>query len=112
MIVDSTQMLKGILPVMVLATLAPADTYGYAIVRGLREAGLPGVGDASVYGTLQRLSDAGLVSSYLSESESGPARRYYTLTKQGRASLEQGRAVWESVADTVNAVLAASKGAS
>lgn len=105
-------MLKGVLPVIVLATLAPADTYGYAIVRQLREAGLPGVGDASVYGTLQRLSDAGFVASYLSESESGPARRYYTLTKQGKASLAQGCAVWESVQTTVNAVLATSKGAS
>lgn len=105
-------MLKGVLPVMVLATLASADTYGYAIVRRLRDAGLPGVGDASVYGTLQRLSESGLVASYLAESASGPARRYYSLTKQGKASLAQSRAVWQTVEAAVNAVLSLSKGAS
>jgi PadR family transcriptional regulator PadR len=35
--------------------LADDDAYGYHIVRTLRDAGLEGVGDASVYGTLRRL---------------------------------------------------------
>jgi PadR family transcriptional regulator PadR len=110
--VDSSQMLKGILPVLVLATLAPGDTYGYAIVRRLREAGLPGIGDASVYGTLQRLADGGLVSSYLAESESGPARRYYAMTTKGRAAFKKSRGLWQSMESAVNDILAASEGAS
>jgi len=105
-------MLKGILPVLVLATLAPSDTYGYAIVRRLREAGLPGIGDASVYGTLQRLADGGLVNSYLVESESGPARRYYAITAEGRTAFTNSRGVWQSMESAVNAVLASSEGES
>jgi hypothetical protein len=34
--------------------LGEKDGYGYDVVRRLRDAGLPGVGDASVYGTLVR----------------------------------------------------------
>jgi PadR family transcriptional regulator PadR len=98
-------MLKGVLPVMVLATLSNGDTYGYEIVRRLREAGLTGVGNASVYGTLQRVADSKLVRSYLVESDSGPARRYYTLTKTGRTALAQGRASWHDMQAAVTTVL-------
>ena len=48
---DTTQLLKGVLDVAVLAVLRQEDGYGYDIVRRLREAGLGDVGDASVYGT-------------------------------------------------------------
>jgi len=70
--VDTTQMLKGVLDLAVLAVLDEKDGYGYDVVRRLREAGLEGVGDASVYGTLRRLFQAGALTSYVVPSDSGP----------------------------------------
>ena len=51
---DTTQLLKGVLDLAVLAVVGERDGYGYDVVRRLREAGLDDVGDASVYGTLRR----------------------------------------------------------
>ncbi len=62
---DTTQLLKGVLDVAVLAVVAQEDGYGYDVVRRLRTAGLEGVGDASVYGTLRRLYAGGSLTSYV-----------------------------------------------
>ena len=47
---DTTQLLKGVLDLAVLAAVEREDGYGYDVVRRLRAAGLADVGDASVYG--------------------------------------------------------------
>src|SRR3569623_2210379 len=83
--VDTSQLLKGVLDLAVLAVLDRADGYGYEVVRGLRAAGLEEVGDASVYGTLRRLYNAGLLTSYVVPSDEGPHRKYYSLNEPGRA---------------------------
>ena len=104
------QMLKGVLPIVVLWSLADDDAYGYAILRKLRDAGFAGVGDASVYGTLQRHHDAGFVTSYLGDGGQGPARRYYTLTPSGRLALENVRHDWHALVRAVSAVVPAAEG--
>jgi PadR family transcriptional regulator, regulatory protein PadR len=91
---DSTQLLKGVLDLAVLAVLRDEDGYGYDIVRRLRAAGLDEVGDASVYGTLRRLFQAGALTTYVVPSEEGPHRKYYALNSAGRGQLELSRKVW------------------
>jgi PadR family transcriptional regulator PadR len=100
--VDTSQLLKGVLDVAVLAVLDRADGYGYEVVRGLRAAGLREVGDASVYGTLRRLYNAGLLTSYVVPSDEGPHRKYYGLNAQGRTRLEETAAAWRAFAETMN----------
>lgn len=71
---DTTQLLKGVLDVAVLAVVDHEDGYGYDVVRRLRAGGLDGVGDASVYGTLRRLYSSGALTSYVVPSDEGPHR--------------------------------------
>lgn len=99
---DASQLLKGILDLAILGVLAEEDAYGYDIVRRLREAGLEEVGDASVYGTLRRLFRAGLLNSYVVPSGSGPHRKYYGLTDEGRDALEESIKVWRRFSETVD----------
>jgi len=103
--VDTTQLLKGVLDLAVLAVLDGRDGYGYEVVRRLRTAGLDDVGDASVYGTLRRLYGAGHLSSYVVPSEEGPHRKYYSLTPSGRDLLDRSGKTWLGFADTVAALL-------
>jgi PadR family transcriptional regulator, regulatory protein PadR len=103
--VDSTQLLKGVLDLAVLAVLREEDGYGYDIVRRLRAAGLDEVGDASVYGTLRRLFQAGLLTTYVVPSEEGPHRKYYSLNKAGRAQLELSSKVWAEFARSMKGLL-------
>src|SRR6266536_1219041 len=80
---DTTQLLKGVLDLAVLAVVRERDGYGYDVVRRLRLAGLEDVGDASVYGTLRRLDE-------------GPHRQYYALPDAGRALLPSSTKTWRS----------------
>lgn len=102
---DSTQLLKGVLDLAVLAVLREEDGYGYDIVRRLRAAGLEEVGDASVYGTLRRLFQAGSLTTYVVPSEEGPHRKYYSLNKAGRGQLELSSKVWTEFARSMNGLL-------
>jgi PadR family transcriptional regulator PadR len=102
---DSTQLLKGVLDVAVLAAIQDEDGYGYDVVRRLRTAGLEEIGDASVYGTLRRLYTAGALTSYVVPSDGGPHRKYYGINSQGRAMLADQRASWSAFVSTMNGLL-------
>jgi PadR family transcriptional regulator PadR len=103
--VDTTQLLKGVLDLAVLAALREEDGYGYDILRRLRNAGLEEVGDASVYGTLRRLFQGGFLTTYVVPSEEGPHRKYYALNPAGRAQLARSGKVWRTFASTMDSLL-------
>ena len=102
---DTTQLLKGVLDVAVLAVLADGDAYGYDIVRTLRDSGLDDIGDASVYGTLRRLYRSGKLTSYVVPSESGPHRKYYGLNDAGRDQLTLSTKTWQTFTATLDDLL-------
>jgi len=103
--VDTTQLLKGVLDLAVLAVVAEEDGYGYDVLRRLRAGGLVEVGDASVYGTLRRLYAAGALTSYVVPSDEGPHRKYYGITPAGRDQLEAQTKDWTTFTETVTDLL-------
>ncbi len=66
-----------------LALLRVSNAYGYHLSRLLADAGLPESDSGTVYRTLRQLERSGMVSSFWDTSDSGPARRMYTLTTAG-----------------------------
>ena len=102
---DTTQLLKGVLDLAVLAVVDDADGYGYEVVRRLRDAGLDEVGDASVYGTLRRLFAAGALTSYVVPSDEGPHRKYYGLNDRGRERLKEMTEQWHGFAETLEKLI-------
>ena len=106
---DSTQLLKGVLDVAVLAVIEHEDGYGYDIVRRLKQAGLEDVGDASVYGTLRRLFTAGALNSYVVASEDGPHRKYYGINDTGNQMLVEQRKSWLAFSTTMTTLLEPNK---
>ena len=102
---DTTQLLKGVLDVAVLAVVDREDGYGYDVVRRLRAGGLEGVGDASVYGTLRRLYASGALTSYVVPSDEGPHRKYYGITPAGRDLLARQRTDWQRFSGSVSTLL-------
>lgn len=106
---DSTQLLKGVLDVAVLAVIEHEDGYGYDIVRRLKQAGLEDVGDASVYGTLRRLFAAGALTSYVVASDDGPHRKYYGINEVGAKMLTDQRKSWISFSSKMTALLEPTK---
>lgn len=102
---DTTQLLKGVLDLAVLAVLRDSDGYGYDILRRMRAAGLEDVGDASVYGTLRRLFNAGYLNTYVVPSDEGPHRKYYALNATGREQLQRSAKIWNGFASTMEDLL-------
>lgn len=80
----TTQVRKGLLELCVLNALAGEERYGYDLVKTLVDVPGLGVTEGTIYPLLSRLRVAELISSRLEESSSGPARKYYALTKEGR----------------------------
>lgn len=80
----TVQVRKGLLELCVLNTLSDRECYGYEIVKTM--VSIPGLGvtEGTLYPLLSRLRLQGLVKTRLVESAEGPARKYYTLTPQGR----------------------------
>jgi len=95
-----SQLMRGVLTLAVLETLAAAESYGFEIVLRLRAAGLE-VSEGSVYPALTRLERAGLLTSRLVASTSGPARKYYALSPAGQRARQSGRASWRRVSDAL-----------
>jgi PadR family transcriptional regulator PadR len=84
----TTQVRKGLLELCVLNALSGAERYGYELVKTLME--VPGLGltEGTLYPLLSRLRLQGLIAARLEESSEGPARKYYSLTKDGRRVAE------------------------
>jgi poly-beta-hydroxybutyrate-responsive repressor len=72
-----------LLSTTLLAFLRNSNAYGYQLSQQLAESGLPKFDSGTVYRTLRQLEKLGFVSSFWDTSESGPARRMYTLAAAG-----------------------------
>ena len=101
------QLRKGVLDLCVLALLARSDGYAYDIASRLSE--LIGMGEGTIYPLMRRMQAEGLVKTYLSESSSGPPRKYYQLTRAGHAALAEQKAEWNSFVAAVAKVLSEPK---
>jgi PadR family transcriptional regulator, regulatory protein PadR len=91
---------------IVLAILAEADSYGYAILQRVRElsGGRMEWTDGMLYPVLHRLERLGHVESRWEVAESGRRRKYYRITSQGRAQLAEERRQWQAVDATLQAI--------
>jgi DNA-binding PadR family transcriptional regulator len=71
----------------ILLALAGGDRHGYAIMREVAEQTENGIelGPGTLYGTLKRLVESGWIEELEERGEGDERRRYYTLTRAGRA---------------------------
>ncbi|MFP5332502.1 MAG: PadR family transcriptional regulator [Acidimicrobiia bacterium] len=101
----STQLLKGVLDMCLLAVISEEPSYGYEMVRKLTERGLDLVSEGAIYPVLSRLQRNGLIEGYLVASPEGPARKYYRMEKKGEQALTEWSKAWnELVAGVANVV--------
>ena len=77
-----TQFKKGVLDLCVLAILKKRDYYGYELVQMISKN--IEISEGTLYPILRRLKKEGYLKTYLQESNEGPSRKYYSLTKKGK----------------------------
>ena len=91
---------------IVLAILAEADSYGYAILQRVRDlsGGRMEWTDGMLYPVLHRLERLGQVEARWETAESGRRRKYYRITARGRDQLAEDRRQWEAVDATLRGI--------
>lgn len=96
----------GLVSLVLLAVLSRTseDLYGYEIAKRLQRAneGEALFKEGTIYPVLRALSAGGLLTSRIVPSYSGPPRRYYRITAEGRQVLEQWSAIWRQTRDFVD----------
>jgi DNA-binding PadR family transcriptional regulator len=94
---------------IVLAILDEGDSYGYAILRRVRDAsgGRMEWTDGMLYPVLHRLERLGHVEARWEVAASGRRRKYYRIMPAGRAQLAEERRQWQAVEETLRGIWSA-----
>jgi PadR family transcriptional regulator PadR len=97
---------KGTLPTLILEALAHEPCHGYRIAQRIkqRSEGVLDFKEGTLYPALHKLESEQFVESY-EAVEKGRPRRYYRITKTGRAALVKDRAEWRQLSRAVTAIL-------
>lgn len=78
----NTQLKKGILELCVLSVISKHDSYGYEIIDQIKDK-IP-MSEGTIYPMLRRLKNDKYLEDYTEQSESGPSRKYYKITDEGK----------------------------
>lgn len=105
-----SQLLKGILDGCVLAVISKESVYGYELSKKLQAVGLADVSEGTIYPVLLRLQKNGLIHGEIRPSESGPNRKYYSLTANGTVALEVISLEWQQLSVPINVLLTKGEG--
>ncbi|MFM1807675.1 MAG: hypothetical protein RLZZ242_400 [Bacteroidota bacterium] len=97
------QMRKGILEFCILSVLKDQDLYASEILEHLKQAKLLVV-EGTLYPLLTRLKNAELLQYRWEESSGGPPRKYFKLTEEGKAFLEELKVTWSELQHAINTV--------
>ena len=97
------QLKKGVLGLCVLALLSRGNSYAYEIASRMAHA--VDMGEGTIYPLMRRMQKDGLVATYLEESPSGPPRKYYSITDEGRARLAEQTAEWRGFTAAVDGLI-------
>ncbi|GAA4627912.1 PadR family transcriptional regulator [Cellulomonas oligotrophica] len=102
---------RGLLATAILGAVGGAEpVYGYAISQRLEQLGWGSVTGGALYPALRALEAAGLVTSRWDPQASGPARRYYDLTPEGRDAIRRHQDSWPRFSGAMTALLHGEEG--
>lgn len=97
------QMRKGLLEFCILLIITKGEAYASDILQELKKADLLVV-EGTLYPLLSRLKTTGLLNYNWKESESGPPRKYYTLTEKGKDMLQQLESTWNELHTSITSL--------
>jgi PadR family transcriptional regulator PadR len=99
-----TQLRKGLLEFCVLTVLSNGESYGYELVRRLEALRELAITESTVYPILNRLRKDGYVRVRVAVSDTGPPRRYFSLTALGTRRVQEMNAYWDDLCASVRAL--------
>ncbi len=103
----SSDLIRGVAEPIVLRLVAERPMYGYEIIKDVNQRTNQAFEwkEGTLYPCLHRLEAAKLVDSEWREATSGKQRKYYRITRKGRAFLRDKVSEWTSFSAAVSALL-------
>jgi PadR family transcriptional regulator, regulatory protein PadR len=103
--IDNTasQMRKGVLEFCILSVIQQGEAYPSDIIDKMKAANF-NLLEGTLYPLLTRLKNAEFLTYRWVESNSGPPRKYFSLTEKGAAFYKELEATWNELANAVKAV--------
>jgi len=96
-----SQMRKGVLEFCILSIIQQGEVYPSDIVEKMKLANLH-ILEGTLYPLLTRLKNAGLLNYRWVESISGPPRKYFVMTEEGKAAFGVLLQTWKEMATAVD----------
>ena len=103
--IDNTasQMRKGVLEFCILSVIKQGEAYPSDIIDKMKAANF-NLLEGTLYPLLTRLKNAEFLTYRWVESNSGPPRKYFSLTEKGADFYKELEATWNELSNAVNAV--------
>lgn len=98
-----SQMRKGVLEFCILSIIQQGEVYPSDIVDKMKAANL-NILEGTLYPLLTRLKNANLLTYRWVESNSGPPRKYFSMTELGHSFYHELEQTWNELANAVNAL--------
>lgn len=104
----ASDMLRGNTDMIILAHLVRGESYGYEINKRIRDSsgGRFDLKEATLYGAFRRLEEAGYVSFYWGDEQTGARRRYYKITPSGSRAFGRYRDEWNESIELISGLIA------
>jgi len=102
-------LITGLISLILLAVCdrSKEPMYGYQIAKEMEDSAETGVAlkQGTIYPVLRSMEKKGYLKSHLKASESGPPRKYYSITGKGRRKLEVWKEAWYRTESFVNSMV-------
>lgn len=99
----ASQMRKGVLEFCILSIIKLGEAYPSDIIDVMKSANL-NILEGTLYPLLTRLKNAELLTYRWVESNSGPPRKYFSLTEKGAKFYGELEATWLELSGAVEAI--------
>ncbi len=100
----SSEMLRGNTETIILAILMKGDSYGYAVLKSINDqgGGIFDLKDATIYTTIKRMENDGLITTYWGDDTQTARRKYYHITEEGKKNYQERLEEWNKVNHILN----------
>lgn len=103
----TSDLIRGHTETIILAHLMERDSYGYEINKSIQEKTdrQYELKEATLYSAFRRLEQAGCISSYWGDQETGARRRYYNITPIGKKVYAANKIDWKNAKQLIDKLI-------
>ena len=103
----ASDLIRGHTETIILARLTRGDNYGYEINKSIQQKtdGQYELKEATLYTAFRRLEQAGCITSYWGDEQTGARRRYYRITDTGREIFDVLIDEWKTAKELIDKLI-------